>query len=226
MTDPATKHLFAPGCRVTLAIVQPNNRDLPVLRTHETTITELFDWSRKLVWAVEHGDDETLLNTGDHCRWCPAKLTCPKLTADAQRAVVEWVDPYNMTPEVIGDALARAETLEIQIKALRTYAHTRLEHSAAVEGWKLVAKRGTRKWLDEDDVVTWAKKSRVRMTDLYDKKLKSPTQLSKLTEVPDELITKASAGTTLARSDDKREAVASSYQLAGLAEQIKKLTLR
>jgi hypothetical protein len=52
--------------------------------------------------------------------------------------------------QALGAALKTAEVLEGWIEDLRSLATRVLEGATPVPGWKLVAKRATRKWIDED----------------------------------------------------------------------------
>jgi len=52
---------------------------------------------------------------------------------------------------MIGAYLANADLLEDWIKDLRALAHQMLDSGASVPGYKLVAKRGTRQWIDEQE---------------------------------------------------------------------------
>jgi hypothetical protein len=108
--------------------------------------------------------------------------------------------------------LSQADMIEDYIKDLRALATQMLENGQPVPGFKLVAKRGTRQWADEDKVVKWADKNKLDIADVWESKLKSPAQLEKVLkknkiELPSELVVSVSSGSTLAPESDSRPAV-------------------
>jgi hypothetical protein len=108
--------------------------------------------------------------------------------------------------------LEQADAIESYIKDLRTLAAQMLEHGVRVPGFKLVAKRATRQWVDEDKVVAWGTDAGLFTIDLWERKLKSPAQLEKVLkthkiELPPELVVSISSGSTLASDSDSRPAV-------------------
>lgn len=118
-----------------------------------------------------------------------------------------------MTDAELAALLDKLEIIEPYIAAVRTLAHERLEAGAALPGWKLVPKRATRKWKDED--VAW----RIivdRATDpaaFQQTRIASPAQAEKAggkkfyAEHLAPLVEAVSSGTTLAPTDDPRPAL-------------------
>ncbi|MGM3015935.1 DUF2800 domain-containing protein, partial [Bacillus cereus group sp. BC329] len=87
------------------------------------------------------------------------------------------------------------------LRDLRALAFQMLENGQPLPGYKLVAKRGTRQWVDEQKVVEWVDKNKI--DGATDTKLKSPAQLEKVVkkfnmELPPELVVSISSGSTLA----------------------------
>jgi len=76
-----------------------------------------------------------------------------------------------------------------------------------VPGYKLVAKRSTRQWVDEKEAAHWLDGKGVE--DIFERKLKSPAQAEKLLKekLPGELVVSISSGNTMASEDDPRPAV-------------------
>jgi hypothetical protein len=86
-----------------------------------------------------------------------------------------------------------------------------LEKDIKVPGYKLVAKRATRQWTDEDKAAS-ALSQVLSPEDVYTKKLVTPPQAEKLLkkakqELPAELVVSISSGSTLAPDSDPRPAV-------------------
>ena len=227
MTDPETKHLFNGNTSVRLIIVQPSDRDPDnVLRTARTTTTDLVFFMSRLKWAVDNGHDDSLLNAGDHCKFCPVKPVCPKLKQLATQAL-QYDDPHNLTPEEIGEALAMTDKLEAWIKSIRDYAHERLEHGREVTGYKLVPRRAQRKWLNETEVNAWLHDNTSAYSECFtEPKLKSVAQVEKLVkDLPKELYEKKSSGTTIARADDPRPEATSTKMIEHAAARLRAYTL-
>lgn len=115
-----------------------------------------------------------------------------------------------MTDDELAALLDKLEVIEPLIAAVRDLAHDRLEKGRQIPGWKLVAKRATRKWKDEQ--AAWqtivAKRpdaSRFQVTTVM-----SPAQAEKAggkdfyRDVLAPLVEAVSSGTTLAPTDDPR----------------------
>jgi hypothetical protein len=183
-------------------IVQP-----PVVRRWVTDVRTVQTFEHVLATAVaEATRPEPSMMAGDHCRWCPAKAVCPEMTGAADRALKAQL--ANLPKEQIAMQLTQADVLEDYIKDLRALAFQMLESGSDVPGYKLVAKRGTRQWVDEDKAV----EALGGDDDLFEKKLRSVAQmekhLKKLNKViPPELVVSISSGSTLAVESDPRPAV-------------------
>lgn len=206
------------------AIVQPSERRPDTLDVWETDKATLDAFTRDHEEAVylsrKGGQTPT---AGDHCKFCPAEATCP-----AKQQLIEVMDGYEVDKiklEQVADALLLADEIENWVKAVRKFAHESLERGQPIEGFKLVAKRATRKWTDEKAVEVALKAVKVTKAKSHDIKLKSPAQLEKI--VPkaklekinfNELITKMSTGSTLVRETDPRPSLAPSVGSKMLAE--------
>ena len=91
----------------------------------------------------------------------------------------------------------------------RGVAQSSRSESARQTAWR-VATRATRQWTDEQKVIEWAYKNKI--DDATEVKLKSPAQLEKVVkkfnmELPSELVTAISSGSTLVPDTDPRPAV-------------------
>ena len=203
MRTEATKWAFDGAKEIEMVIVQP-----PQIKRWKTTPARVAEFERELVSAVKQAmKDDAKLQTGDHCRWCTAKPICPQMTGAVDRALKTQID--SLDAPMISAYLANADLLEDWIKDLRALAHQMLDSGASVPGYKLVAKRGTRQWVDEAkaidaliDAGVNAFKSEVISPAQAEKELKK----SKKT-LPDDLVVSVSSGTTLASADDPRPAV-------------------
>jgi hypothetical protein len=93
---------------------------------------------------------------------------------------------------------------------LQQLAHGLIEEGASVPGWKLVNKRATRQWTDEDKASDFLEANGVYP--LQEPKVISPAVAEKALKkakiaLPDDLVVAVSTGSTLAPESDPRPAV-------------------
>jgi Protein of unknown function (DUF2800) len=124
--------------------------------------------------------------------------------------------PESLTALQISELLDKADVIETWLKAVRAYAQELIEAGDHVPGWKLVPKRGTRKWKDERIV-----KQRLASEGLKDfvvEELVSPAQAERLAKKQGiqldlfDLITSESSGVILTRETDKQASAAASVK--------------
>jgi hypothetical protein len=116
--------------------------------------------------------------------------------------------PESLSNDQIAELLDKADVIETWLKAVRAYAQELIEAGDNVPGWKLVPKRGTRKWKDERMV-----KQRLAsegLSGFMSEDLLSPAQVDKLAKKQGiqldlfDLITSESSGVNLTRETDKQ----------------------
>jgi len=203
MRTPETAWVFEGAEEVEIVIVQP-----PAVKRWVTTVKRVKEFERSLKRAVKASQmPDAAIVVGDHCRWCSAKPLCPKMTGAVDRAVKVQLE--NLPAETIGAYLGNADLLEDWIKDLRALAMTMMEGGAKVPGYKLVAKRSVRKWLDEGKATQALTALGIDPVKL---ELVSPAQAEKLLKpskqaLPDDLVASVSSGTTFAPESDPRPEV-------------------
>lgn len=174
------------------------------------------------------------LNPGEkQCRFCRAKSVCPALREEMMLAtsgtvfspatVEEFAQFVPMeVDEQTGDnylaiAMSKVELVEQWCKAVRAQVFKLLADGKPVEGYKLVAGRaGNRAWTNEDQVEDLLKKSfRIKVDDMYDMKLISPTKAEKLLkptpkrwEKVNAFVTRADGKPSVAPATDPRPSLA------------------
>ena len=206
MRTPEASWAFEGATEIECIIVQP-----PQIKRWVTTPERIAKFELELVQAVKMAKKpDAPLKTGDHCRWCAAKPVCPQMTGAVDRALQSSIQAIDAP--MLGAYLANADMLEDWIKDLRALAHQILDSGASVPGYKLVAKRGTRQWTKEEDVVHWLDGKGLEPNEIYSKELLSPAQMEKVLKkrkltLPDDLVVSVSTGTTLAAESDPRPAV-------------------
>ena len=189
--------VFKDADEIEIIIVQP-----PVMRRWVTTPARIKQFERDLVRAVKKSETATTPVAGDHCRWCAAKPVCPAMTGEVDRFMKTSLQTIDATQ--IGHYLQQADQIEDFIKSVREMAFTMLENDVPVSGYKLVAKRGTRQWTNEDDAIKFLGDK------AFESKLISVAQAEKLVgkkNFPAELAVSVSSGSTLANEDDPRPAI-------------------
>jgi hypothetical protein len=205
MRTPSVAWVFDGATEIECVIVQP-----PSVKRWVTTVDRVKIFENNLVASVKESQKANAgLSAGEHCRWCAAKPICPKMTGAVDRALQEQLASLNA--DMIGGYLKNCDLLEQWITDLRALAHQMLEAAKPVPGWKLVNKRATRQWANEDQAADLLAKV-IPEAELYVTKLITPAVAEKVLKklgdkLPDDLVIAVSSGSTLAREEDPRPAV-------------------
>ena len=203
MRTPETAWVFEGVEEVEIVIVQP-----PAVKRWVTTVKRVKEFERALKRAVKASAmPDAAIVVGDHCRWCNAKPLCPKMTGAVDRAVKVQLDAIDDT--TLGAYAANAVLLQGWIDDLNALVQTKIEKGYKIPGWKLVAKRSTRKWADQGKAADALKALGVDPMKL---EIVSPAQAEKLLKakkqnLPEGLTVSVSSGDTLAPESDPRPAV-------------------
>jgi hypothetical protein len=206
MRTPEVQWVFEGATEIECIIVQP-----PELKRWVTTPERIKKFEQELKLAVKLAQSKDApLKIGDHCRWCVAKPTCPLMTGAVDRAVHAQLDILNV--EQISGYLRQADMLEQWITDLRALAHRILETGKPLPGYKLVAKRATRQWVDDDAALVAMLNDGIPEDELLTSKIISPAQAEKVLkkhgkQLPADQVVAVSTGSTLASEIDPRPAV-------------------
>ena len=195
MRTPETAWVFEGVEEIEIVIVQP-----PMVKRWVTTPQRIAMFEFDLIAAVN--GPRTKMATGEHCRWCAAKPTCPLVTGAVDRALKTAL--VRLDADKISEYLTQADELESWIDAVRVLAYDMLENNVKVPGFKLVAKRGTRQWVNDDAPV------KLLGDKAYESKLISVAQAEKIIgkkNFPSDVAVSVSSGSTLAAESDPRPAV-------------------
>ncbi len=205
MRTPAAQWAFEGVTEIEMVIVQP-----PAVKRWVTTPERIAAFELQLVQAVKVSEKPNAkLEVGDHCRWCAAKPVCPQMTGAVDRALQTKLQAIDT--QMLGSYLANADMLEQWITDLRALAFAMLESGAPVPGYKLVAKRATRSWTDEEKAKAELLKS-LPESEVVEMSVISPAKAEKALKkrkigLPDDLVVAISSGNTLASVDDPRPEV-------------------
>ena len=184
----------------------------PAIKRWTTDRVRLRQFELELKAAVETAQTPNAPTAvGEHCRFCTAKPICPSMNGSAERMLRTQLDV--IPADQLGLALVMADKLEEYIADLRKLAFDRLEQGMPVPGYKLVPKRATRQWANEDKAALALANLGLSSTEMHKPaELISPAQAEKLLKkskaaLPDDLVVAVSSGNTIAPQDDPRPAV-------------------
>ena len=155
-------------------------------------------------------------NAGTWCRFCKANGVC-KAQADSQikafddfKDVIAEKNSDTLTPEQIGEALQKGETLIAWYEALQKTALEKLLNGYEIPGFKVVEGRSVRAWTNQDEALETLQKAGIERAVIYDSVPKSLAQLEKIlgvakfAELVGTYVIKPSGKPTLAKASDKR----------------------
>lgn len=190
--------------------------------------------SAEIKKSVEQAEKST--NDGQYlwpgqkqCRFCRAKGICPALTNTVLSTIaddfVDLTQPVAPVVEVaarrtvdnatLGNLLSAVDLIEDWCNAIRHQAEYELMLGREVPGYKLVqGKKGNRAWGDAQEVEQVLKSMRLKVEEMYDLKLISPTSAEKLSKAGtigprqwprlQALITQSEGKPTVVPASDKR----------------------
>jgi len=198
--NPDLAWVFDGAKDIEIVIVQP-----PFVRRWVTTFDRLRLFERELVLAIKQAQGPNPpLRAGDHCRWCNAKPICPAMNGAQDRVMALALKQLDVTQ--LGAALDQVDLVEQRIADLRALAQQVLESGGTVPGYKLVAKRATRKWADEAAAKA-ALLTQLDESEVMETSLVSPAQaekkLKKVKGTLPETVAVSSGNTMVAESDPR-----------------------
>lgn len=155
------------------------------------------------------------------CKFCKAKASCRALAEHSLQVAAEGFeavevpitlkDPKKLTNKEIAALLPQMKAIVDWAKAVEAFALDELEHGHEVPGYKLVEGRSIRKWADEDAAEKALRGSKLKVADIFTKKLVSPTQAEKLLgknhPILQEFSVKPEGKPAIAAESDKRPAL-------------------
>lgn len=203
---------------VRMTIFQPRLTD--GLSSDEMSVSELLDWGKtfvkpraKLAYAGK-GDFYPSEST---CRFCRAGAMC-KARADYNLSLFDEKSEL-LTLNEVAELLGKAADIKQWLSAIETKVFSELASGTEVKGWKLVAGRSNRKYIDEEKVVSALTAAGIPETDIFERKLITITALEKalgkkrFSELLGDLIEKPAGKPTLAPETDIRPAITIAEQI-------------
>lgn len=194
--------------KVKLTIFQPRRENVT---TWETTTAALKKWANKILRPkaemAYRGTGK--YEPGAHCQFCKAAIKCRARAEEKLKlAKEEFKKPPLIADNEIESVLAKIPDIKKWCDDIMEYALEKALNGKKWEGFKIVAGRGTRKYLNEEAVVEALNKA--GYYDIYKKSLLPITEMEKLmtkktfSEVLGKLVGKTEGKPTLVSLDDKR----------------------
>lgn len=201
---------------VRMSIVQPRIQEEP--ETWELSLADLLTWAREVLTPAAQmawkGEGEFC--PGLHCKdhFCKAYPNC-RAWQDKYGPLAGFEplpQPAALTDKELGDWLRKVQGLAQYARDLEDYAQTALLEGRSLPGWKLVAGRSTRKWVDQDAAFKQMEADGTNEAMLYTRTPISLTVAEKMigkkkfAETMSAFITKAPGAPKLAQDSDPRPA--------------------
>lgn len=205
--------------KAVLSIVQPRLKNP---ESCEISIEELLKWADTEVRPAAERvfEPDPPFAAGEWCRFCPASGRCEvraQIIFDEVRRDFEDETPKGeLSAEKLGYYVDRVSEIEKWCKAIKDEAMRRLEANEPVIGeegnYKLVAGRGSRSWLDEEQADKALARAGLKVDERAPRTLLSVAQaekkLGKKHAIFEKYVKKSEGKPTIAPASDKREAVA------------------
>jgi hypothetical protein len=227
--------------RVRTVIIQPRIGHFP---EWSCSVDELMDFGiqvraaamecHKAVEFSQGGltDMRGWLVPGAHCQknYCKARAKCPALRDQIAETVFGDFENLDqpiaqapvpvevLTNETLAHCLSKVSMIEDWCKAVRAKVEAELFAGRPVPGYKLVqGKKGNRQWSDKEQAEATMKAFKLKVEEMYDLKLISPTTAEKLAKSGtigprqwpklNTLVTQSEGSPSVAPESDKRPAI-------------------
>ena len=159
--------------------------------------------------AAETDKPDAPTRSGKHCQWCKANPKrgghCVTATEKSIQVVTDMstnlanptlpmfeqitqviADPKSLTSDQLSELLSAQDALMAGFDAARTEIEVRIDAGEHVSGWAKVAGNSSSKWNEsEEEIVKKLKSRRLKLDDIYPKKLISPAAVKKLSKLTD-----------------------------------------
>lgn len=114
------------------------------------SVSDLSAWVDRVIRPALRLAEEpdAPFEAGEHCRFCPAVVYCPVARDLADSIVNSRLE--GMPAGKLGLYMKYASFLRLYAKRIEEASLVRLQRGGEVEGWKLVAKRASRRTWDEE----------------------------------------------------------------------------
>jgi hypothetical protein len=187
----------------------------------DLSVEDLLSWGSFLQTKSEEAlaPDAPRVAGEKQCQWCKAKPTCPALAAHTTKIIASDFVNCDPTPvnklslDQMSDALANKKLIISWLDAIENLAVDRLRNGESFPGFKLVAGRSSRDWIDESEAEAHMHLNlEVPVTALYTQKFITPAAAEKLlgkkkAGALQDYITKSEGKPAMVPESDKRQAL-------------------
>jgi len=199
---------------VQMNIVQPR---LNNYSSWKCSVQYLEKWGEKVVKPVAEkafaGEGDKC--AGDWCKWCKFKPVCPTIKEKAlEVAKHEFAPVDEVSLSELAEVMKQSEIITDWLSAVKKHLLTQIQKGEKVPGFKVVAGRSNRKWINETKTICILDKlPNIEVTDFMVSKVKGIAAIEKLVgkETFEEHFSKAfekpTGAPTLAPFSDKRPAM-------------------
>ena len=202
--------------KVVMSIVQPRAKDCQEpIRTWECSVEEILIWETELQNAIAKND----LVTGDHCRWCPAKLLCPAIRDVAFQAAQTEFEVIRTTKDekVIEDQVGWLLELDRMSSAIKSVLEEvrptllwLMQQGTKIPEMKAVKAFSNRSWgVSNEELKSFFQNAGLQESDYMESEFISPAKAEKLLGVGtiDSLTTRRETGLRVVPASEKGEPV-------------------
>lgn len=161
---------------VVAVIVQPRDQEEPV-KQHTYDIKEVAAFEHIINRAIDEAFSRTpTWSVGEHCRWCAASPTCPKMIQSLEKIMASESIPLEK-------AIPMATVAENWAKRVRSRAEDLMTSGVKIPGYKLVHSRGRKQWKESPEL--YETLEFLFEEEAYQKNYLTPTQALKLSKGDD-----------------------------------------
>lgn len=206
--------------KVVIHIMQPRAGNWS---THTMSVMQLTEWATRVkeelgrLGLLDASGEELPFNPNEKsCKFCKARFDCKARHDSVMEAAFGGVTDETPAWQISADELARAYAKVKEVKAwasdVEQAALARLEEGHGLPGYKLVAGRANRMWVDEDKATRKLRYLGLKSEDFTVKKLITPAQAEKLLDKDGRqklanVIEKPPGKPTIAPESDRRPAI-------------------
>jgi len=172
-----------------LAIVQPRLDHISEYEISRKDLLAFGEYAKRRA-ALALAPNAEFTPNEKACKFCRAKATCRALAEHNLSIAAEGFSDIQtqittkrldvLSNDDIAQLLPQFDSVSCWISAVKAHAQTELENGRDIPGYKLVEGRSVRKWRDEADAEVVLRRSKLKVADIFSKKLISPTQAEKL----------------------------------------------
>ena len=181
------KHTDVMKCKFKLHIVQPAIEHYDSIEINTQQLNTWMNTTRDTLKQIQYGNTSFNPSTGT-CKWCRVAAICEANHAYNTVIAEQIFAAYTaiskgdiVQPEVFNDILDKGKQFKDYLTTIHDYIQEQLIIKGSFPGYKLVAGKTMRKWINEDLVSDWIEESGIiEAVDIYEVKMKSPAKLEKL----------------------------------------------